>query len=246
MSTTYIYEFDLGQFAGLFRDEYLASALGPSQLKRANRRKGLNTQFLLRRHVLKQTLSHHCNIAVADLELDEQIDKPPRICALEEAGYFFSISHSGQHLAIAIRHGQAVGVDIEQHKKRSFTEIASHIFHSKEVTALQACPGERQQAFFYKYWTSKEAFIKLKLGSLFDGRSRGFYLCEPNVEPESKQAAGYCWHKQAKQYTLALACTSMSDVVLRQNTAFLEIGALENPRTATQTILSQHSVFISG
>ncbi len=67
----------------------------------------------------------------------------------------FSFSHSGDYAvcAIAQEGEEAVGVDIEEHKK-NHREIAERFFQKSEAVAIKSAED------FYLYWTLKESFIK--------------------------------------------------------------------------------------
>ncbi len=53
-----------------------------------------------------------------------------------------------------------VGVDVESIHRRTSTELAQRYFAAPEVQFLQRQPIDRQQYFFLRIWTLKEAFIK--------------------------------------------------------------------------------------
>lgn len=71
---------------------------------------------------------------------------------------YFSISHSGKHAIIAVC-GKPVGADLEIFKDKSHNLLISR-FPSEEQEEIT---DERQ---FLLHWTAREAFIKMKGGTL--------------------------------------------------------------------------------
>ncbi|MBL4575422.1 MAG: 4'-phosphopantetheinyl transferase superfamily protein [Opitutaceae bacterium] len=74
--------------------------------------------------------------------------------------YPVSISHSGHYIAVAIAgFSCAIGIDIEQHKPRNYTELLK-MFSTDEEQRLISSFAD-QQRMFYRLWTAKEAFLKV-------------------------------------------------------------------------------------
>jgi 4'-phosphopantetheinyl transferase len=74
----------------------------------------------------------------------------------------FNISHSGEHLLIAISSIGAIGVDIEQPRilHTPLTDLVEKCFSNQEISYWQNLPVAEQLAEFYRFWTRKEAFVK--------------------------------------------------------------------------------------
>ena len=70
-----------------------------------------------------------------------------------------SLSHSGTVVACAIA-GKAVGVDVEQWKKRTGPERVMRKMHVRERELLESCPLEERERTFYDLWVRKESFLK--------------------------------------------------------------------------------------
>lgn len=80
---------------------------------------------------------------------------------------FFSLSHSGNLLAVLI-HIAPVGVDLQQHTQLQTDAVAKRWFHPEEYAAYLGggCP-ERD---FFTLWSAKEAYVKYTgqgIGSTF-------------------------------------------------------------------------------
>ena len=69
-----------------------------------------------------------------------------------------SLSHSGNYLVAGICTAAPIGVDIERHRKRRFTEIAEHLDWPGVV---RDPPVPLQADSFYHLWTLWEAAIKV-------------------------------------------------------------------------------------
>lgn len=70
----------------------------------------------------------------------------------------FNISHAGRWVVCAVSPHE-VGIDVEQCRDNNLA-IARRFFQPDEHAALLAQEPHRQQAFFYRLWTAKEAYLK--------------------------------------------------------------------------------------
>lgn len=110
---------------------------------------------------------------ITELELDEiigflKICGAPAECEyvytpegkpkLKNIKYEFNLSHSGDYVALAVGKN-AVGIDIQELERRLDVNIAEKYFHPCER-------GITEKKDFYRLWTRKEAYAKLKGESL--------------------------------------------------------------------------------
>ena len=75
----------------------------------------------------------------------------------------FSVSHSGGWVAVAVRRGAPVGVDVEQVGSWTAAELhdlALVILAPEERAVLSRTPAGARAAAFATYWTRKEAAVK--------------------------------------------------------------------------------------
>jgi len=73
----------------------------------------------------------------------------------------FNLSHSGEHLVVALRLGRQLGVDVERLRPvQEARSIARRFFSPGEVESLEALPTEDYMRGFFNCWTRKEALIK--------------------------------------------------------------------------------------
>ena len=86
----------------------------------------------------------------------------PQVVMPDEAIQPCKIAHTDGLVlcGVADPHVDLVGVDVESIHRRTSTELAERYFAEPEVQFLRRQPGERQQYFFLRIWTLKEAFIK--------------------------------------------------------------------------------------
>jgi 4'-phosphopantetheinyl transferase len=94
----------------------------------------------------------------------------------------FNVSHSRDCALLAFSLGRDVGVDVEHIEDRlNVLDLAQSCFSETELRSFQACaPGERLGTFF-RYWTSKEAYIK----ALGDGLSMPLQEFTVDVCPDT-------------------------------------------------------------
>lgn len=77
---------------------------------------------------------------------------------IEGNAVFFSLSHSGTHAVIALNE-KPVGVDLEIFKNKTHPLLISK-FSEKEQCEIT------DERTFLEHWTAKEAFIKMKGGTI--------------------------------------------------------------------------------
>lgn len=88
-------------------------------------------------------------------------------------GWRVGIAHSGGWVLCAVRHGAALGCDIEQRKpRRNLLALAGQYFSEEEQQALAAVQGEQQLDQFYRMWTAKEAYLKARHAGIAGGLGR--------------------------------------------------------------------------
>ena len=112
---------------------------------------------------LRETLGNYCKVPPESL-LFEYNDhgKPslsPHCCPFPIQ---FNLSHSGDRAVLAVSHGAAVGVDIEQIRPRKhIRDIVSRFFTHEECEFVFTCGDEEELLQrFYSLWVRKEAVVK--------------------------------------------------------------------------------------
>lgn len=115
-------------------------------------------RFERTRSALRETLASRLGITAEALEFRrDQAGKP---FIINEPGCEFSISHSGEWLAIAMS-AVPVGIDIETRTPGvEVTKLAARFFSPADAALLNACPPQERNAHFAKQWVAKEAALK--------------------------------------------------------------------------------------
>jgi 4'-phosphopantetheinyl transferase len=74
---------------------------------------------------------------------------------------YFNISHSADIGLIAVTDCAAIGIDVEEYRKRlQLQEISKRFFSRYETDVLSKLPDNQKMHAFFNCWTRKEAFIK--------------------------------------------------------------------------------------
>ncbi|MEZ8293152.1 4'-phosphopantetheinyl transferase superfamily protein [Vibrio splendidus] len=124
-------------------------------------------QALYVRNYLRKVLSRYADLMPETWRFEYGEKGKPSLVAEQQlkTGLNFNISHSKEHLLIAVcqREGKQVqlGVDIEH--ARSSTNIDSimkHYFSDKELADLLELSKEEQRERFFDLWALKESYIK--------------------------------------------------------------------------------------
>ena len=116
-----------------------------------------------------------------------------------------SISHSGQYVAVLIASaGCAIGVDVEQHKNRNYSELLERFatVNECELVASSDVPGQT----FYRLWTAKEALLKASQKSLGEISREDMSACFLSTDC---QVGGHYYYFRLlgeESYSLSLVC----------------------------------------
>ncbi|WP_299596926.1 4'-phosphopantetheinyl transferase superfamily protein [uncultured Microbulbifer sp.] len=170
---------------------------GDERLRRERyKREEARYQFLLSRALLRRVLGNICGQAPETLIFQVADSGKPRLAEVPEL--HFSLSHSGQWIALGVSCESDIGVDIEQPTRpRNFLSIARHYFHQDERTLLETAPPELLPVHFYRLWTMKEAFFKARGTGISEGLGRinlaGFHLGHGIALDASFEEPGAPW-----------------------------------------------------
>lgn len=144
------------------RVEELSRLLDEDELERAHRRiiEAKKVQCIVSRGTLRTILSRYVDASATDLRFSYGEHGKP---SLVGESISFNVSHSGDVLLIAVTAGDELGIDVERVRTNiSHEAIAPRFFSDSEVAALAKIErGARPRAFF-RCWTLKEAFVKVK------------------------------------------------------------------------------------
>lgn len=144
--------------------ELLENVLSSDERERAQRFVHLKDQYryIACRGFLRVILSQVVSLSPEKLVFQLGEHGKPRLIGKERAEIpEFNVSHSYQHVCIAIHPCRPVGVDIE-YKRRDwdFGGVASYLFTNHELDRFQKIRGDLRVDAFYQAWARKEAFVK--------------------------------------------------------------------------------------
>ncbi|MFA0224291.1 4'-phosphopantetheinyl transferase superfamily protein [Vibrio splendidus] len=124
-------------------------------------------QALYVRNYLRKVLSRYSDLMPEAWRFEYGEKGKPRLIEKQqiETGLNFNISHSKEHLLIAVcqREGKSLqlGVDIEHARgSTNIDSIMKHYFSDTELTDLLELSKEEQRQRFFDLWALKESYIK--------------------------------------------------------------------------------------
>ena len=122
--------------------------------------------------------------------------------------FFFSLSHSGEYAACVVS-DVPVGVDIQQ-KRETKANIARRFFQCQEAKRIESEPKEKQAEMFFRYWTGKESYLKLKGQGILGGLDSFFVDLEEKkiVDNYNQQEIYLKEYKCLEDYYISVACYS--------------------------------------
>ena len=121
-------------------------------------------RYITAHAALRSILSLYVNTPARELQFASGPYSKPKLAAIHDKKKIaFNLSHSHEVALIAVTQDREIGVDVEWVREDfAFDEVAQRFFTTREVAALHALPLHLQREAFYKCWTSKEAFLKVK------------------------------------------------------------------------------------
>jgi 4'-phosphopantetheinyl transferase len=180
-------------------------------------------RFAASRVGLRRILGAHMSVDPAAIEFAENAFGKPHI--LGHPLLNFSLSHSGDQAALAIREGSPVGIDIEHVRALEHRDIALRYFRANEAAWIERRPTEEEQRrAFFQTWTLKEAMAK----AVGKGMSLSFSDFEVSaadapprvivVPPGASDRWRLLWLDAPAGYLCALAAPDAADVGVTQRT----------------------------
>ena len=113
--------------------------------------------YLTARALLRHLLAAYAGQSPEAISIETQKDGKPLVAGLSIA---FNLSHSGSHVAIALRHGESVGVDVQRAKEIDELAIARSLFAPGEIALLEGLSRDERRRHFFRVWTCREAVLK--------------------------------------------------------------------------------------
>ena len=170
--------------------------------------------YLVSRALLRTALSHYFHIPQTDWRFERSEYGKPVLSPEHGLTARFNTSHTDDLSVCAISLGGELGIDAECFPEAGgFMELAEAHFSDIELADLRSHSRDEQTAWFCKYWTLKESYIKAKgVGqAMLPLNSFSFRLSKSNLYfiPPGSYAEDRDWHFRSMEadgrYALALA-----------------------------------------
>ncbi|MGY0398337.1 MAG: 4'-phosphopantetheinyl transferase family protein [Ostreibacterium sp.] len=170
--------------------EGLLSYLNTLDKTRANSITNLNRQqaFIIGRSLICHAVRELTGCSNYQLQYNE-LGKPELVLSACDDIWHINLSHSGQHICLAIQKNHPIGIDIELIKPRKINLLVNRLFSPKQVQFIQS--AQDPTTMFYYFWTQYEAQIKLVGKSVFSNlpSAEGLWLASYH---QSKTAISLC------------------------------------------------------
>lgn len=135
-------------------------------------------------------------------------DENGKLYLPEVDDFFFSLSHSGEYAACVVS-DVPVGVDIQQ-KRATKANIAKRFFRMEEAQRIENQPVDKRDDLFFRYWTGKESYLKLKGLGILGGMDSFFVDLDEKriVDDYNHQNIYLKEYKCLEDYYISVACYS--------------------------------------
>ncbi|HEY0258103.1 MAG TPA: 4'-phosphopantetheinyl transferase superfamily protein, partial [Candidatus Methylacidiphilales bacterium] len=118
-------------------------------------------RFVLGRGLLRKCLGYHLRQTPETIELATTEFGRPVLAGNREIQ--FSLTHTGDLVAVAVTSGAQIGIDLELvQPQRDLPGLAERIFSPEDLREFLALSPGDQTGAFYRAWTRKEAYLKAR------------------------------------------------------------------------------------
>ena len=148
----------LGELEGLasVSPSEVCSAAEQERAKRFASR-GDADRYLAARALLRRVLSAYVGQPPQALAIADAPDGKPFV---RDTAVAFNLSHSETCVAIAVRAGAAIGVDVQRGREIDELGIARSLFAPAEIALLQGLGKDARRPHFFRIWACREAVLK--------------------------------------------------------------------------------------
>jgi 4'-phosphopantetheinyl transferase len=145
-------------------------------------------------------------------------------------GPYFSLSHSGHFVCLAVSSTAPVGLDIEIRREEDFVGMGKTAFHPVELAFLLQQPTAD---LFYYIWTAKESYAKM-IGTGFSVEPSHFCVLPECMALVTEQQPFFRSFSFIEGYSLTLCAAEpiQADV----NELFFDMGGPGGPRPLGPTV----------
>lgn len=121
-----------------------------------------SADFVVCRGALRVLLGQYAGIEPALIPISYTADGKPFLDD-RSTNLKFNVSHSQGYALFAFSLGSDVGVDIEYSDAEIIDQgLLDLCLHDNELETYYSLPADDKSAFFFKCWTRKEAYLKLR------------------------------------------------------------------------------------
>lgn len=141
-------------------------------------------RYELGRILLRSALSKYANIAPQAWDFATSSYGKPFISTPASGSHLrFNVSHTDGLIACAVSERIEVGLDVEDGQRElDLTTLAPHVFTPPEMASFTGLTPRDKQAYFFKIWTLKEAYVKaLGVGIRLPFNTFSFELNDANA-----------------------------------------------------------------
>lgn len=144
----------------------LAETLSPDERMRADQFcfERDRDRFIVCRGLLRVILGHYLGTEPGRLQFCYGAWGKPALSETSGGdGLRFNLSHSHGLALFAVAREREIGIDLERVRPIPAVEqLAERILSARERMLFRAFPPGQRQAFFFKCWTRKEAYVKAR------------------------------------------------------------------------------------
>jgi 4'-phosphopantetheinyl transferase len=139
-------------------------------------------RYIVGRGVLRRMLGRRLDRAPGSLAFGSSPHGKPTLADAGEIA--FNVSHSGDHVLVAVGRAAAIGVDVEQMRPGvDLVGVGARVFTPGELASIAGAPDDEKTSRFFRHWTFKEAVVKaVGLGLSLD--LKRFEIAFPNDSPQ--------------------------------------------------------------
>jgi 4'-phosphopantetheinyl transferase len=114
------------------------------------------------RAALRSILGARLGVSPADVRFDYGEYGRPSLRGMERSGPYFNVSHSRDVGCIAVASGYDVGIDVEAVRQlNALDQMIHRTLAPTEQRQIAALPASDRMRTFFRYWTLKEALLKV-------------------------------------------------------------------------------------
>jgi 4'-phosphopantetheinyl transferase len=125
-------------------------------------------RFVIGRALTRTSLGHY--LGANPLSFPFAYTKREQPVLMRNENISFSITHTGDYVAVALTANARVGIDIEHARsKADLVALSKRILSTKDRRIFTTLPVADSLAAFFRIWTRKEAYLKARGEGISDG-----------------------------------------------------------------------------